>query len=68
MSQNDEILSFLQTGQSLTAIQALELFKCFRLAARIANLRDQGHNIKTTILECRGKRYASYKLEGAANV
>jgi hypothetical protein len=36
--------------------------QCFRLAARIAELRDIGHNIHTTMIYSNGKRYASYRL------
>ena len=46
-SQNELILNHLRKGKSITAIQALMEYNCFRLAARIKNLRDEGHKINT---------------------
>ena len=45
MSQNHKILSYLQSGQPLTAKDALELFGCFRLSARVHDLTRKGHTI-----------------------
>lgn len=36
------ILSHLKTGKILTPIDALDLFGCFRLSARIYELKDMG--------------------------
>lgn len=62
-SQNDAILDALRQRGSLTPLEALQDFGCFRLAARIWELRLEGH-----LIECRwekrgGKRYARYVLE-----
>ena len=46
-SQNAQILAWLESGRTLTTLQALELFGCIRLGARISELRSRGHNIKT---------------------
>lgn len=62
-SQNEMIKEHLEKGKSLTALEALAKYHCFRLSARIANLRDQGLNIKTEMIETNsGKRVAQYKL------
>ena len=62
-SQNAMILNFLKSGGSLTPIEALEKFSCFRLAARINDLREAGHEIQTEILkDDNGKSYASYSI------
>ena len=45
MSQNQKILDYLLSGKSLTPISALNKFGCFRLSARINDLRKKGHNI-----------------------
>ncbi len=48
MSQNKQILRYLQTHKrGLTPIDALEKFGCFRLSARIADLRGLGWDIRT---------------------
>ena len=62
-SQNAMILNFLKSGGSLTPIEALQKFQCFRLAARIDNLRNKGYVIETEILkDDNGKSYASYSI------
>ena len=50
-SQSAMILNFLESGGSLTPIEALQKFSCFRLAARINDLREAGHEIQTEILK-----------------
>lgn len=61
-SQNKQILAYLKRGKSLTAIQALDKFECFRLAARINDLKHEGHNIKSIMVSKDGKRFAKYLL------
>ena len=60
--QNRAILNYLESGGSLTSIEALNKFQCFRLAARIGDLRKAGHNIHTKTIKEDGKRYAVYSL------
>jgi hypothetical protein len=69
-SQAGLILAHLQNGASLTAISALTQYGCFRLAARIHELRKEGYQIEETTLNHNGKRYSEYfiptfKLEAA---
>ena len=61
-SQEQKILSWLKQGRRLTPIQALNKFGCFRLSARIKNLRNQGHNISTEIVKNGNTRFARYRL------
>lgn len=61
-TQKQQIQNYLQTGKPLTPIQALNKFGCFRLAARIADLRNDGLNIATKIISKKGKNYASYSI------
>ena len=46
MSQTQQILEMLRRGP-VTAMDALQHCNCFRLAARIADLRQAGHPIET---------------------
>ncbi len=62
-SQNALIKGWLMNGRSLTTLEALERFGCFRLAARIANLRKQGIDIHTDIVEINDKRVARYSIK-----
>ncbi len=61
-TQADRILCFLCTRRPLTPQRALRSFGTMRLAARIKDLREQGHDIKTRIVERRGMRFAEYRL------
>lgn len=61
MSQRDKILSHLKR-RPITPMDALTKYGCFRLAARIQELRESGHLIETTMIERGEKRYAQYWL------
>jgi len=62
-SQNALIKGWLMNGRSLTTLEALNMFGCFRLAARIENLRTQGMDIHTEIVEINDKRVARYSIK-----
>ncbi len=70
VSQKDEILSYLHqidsnTGnrRGISPLEAIGLFRCYRLAARIQELREEGHNIETEVKrDTTGKSYARYYL------
>lgn len=66
-SQCDAILCFLKRGNTLTQLEALDLFGCLRLASRIKDLRNRGHVIETiteTVYNRDGEpcRVARYRL------
>ena len=58
-SQREMILHHMKTGNSITPIQALQVFGCFRLSARIWDLRNAGHAIEMVMVGQK-KRYARY--------
>lgn len=63
MSQCSDILAHLKRGP-ITAIEALNSYGCFRLAARIKDLRDQGYDIESRDLDLpSGKTVAEYHLK-----
>lgn len=62
-SQADLILEYLKTGKSISPLEALEKFGCFRLGGRVYDLKKAGHRITTSIVERNGKRFAEYRLE-----
>jgi hypothetical protein len=64
-TQAGRILAYLRAGNRLTALDALESFGCFRLAARIHELRREGWAIEERTVETRGgKRVAEYSMGG----
>jgi len=66
-SQNQQIKHYLESGRSLTPLDALHLFNCFSLAQRIANLKDAGMEIETEMIPItsggKTKRIARYKIK-----
>ena len=63
MSQTSAILAHLQSGATLTPLEALDRFGCLRLGARIDDLRKLGHRIETRRVQ-RGRKYwAEYRME-----
>lgn len=62
-SQCKQIAAWLQSGRSITALEALRLFGCMRLASRICDLRKRGMEIiAETITLGNNKRVTEYKL------
>lgn len=62
-SQKEQIISYLKRGGKLTTLKALRWWGCFRLAAQIRKLRNQGHNIDTKLVKTKtGKWVAEYSL------
>jgi len=62
-TQAGKILAYLQSGNAITALDALQRFGCFRLAARIFELRREGWQIAERMVEtANGKRVAEYSL------
>jgi len=70
-SQNAEILEYLKQGHTITASYAATHFRCWRLAARICDLRNEGVKVVTETIKRKSKRtgrpvkFAQYKLEEA---
>ena len=63
-SQRANIKKRLEEGKSITPLEALQLYGCFRLAAVIFVLKeDEGMNIQTEMIKVgKNKRCAKYTL------
>ena len=61
-SQRENILEYLEIGNKITPLEALYQFGCFRLSARILDLRQEGHAIVTENVTRKGKTFAEYSL------
>ncbi len=63
-SQTTRIAEYLKEGNSITPLEALNLFGCFRLGARIADIKERyGWTIESNrVVTSTGKRVASYRL------
>lgn len=62
-SQNALIKGWLLNGHSITTLDALNMFGCFRLSARIANLKEQGLPVVAEMVLINDKRVARYYLQ-----
>ena len=62
-TRRDLVQRHLESGKSITPLEALRLYDCFRLSACIWTLKHKhGMNIETTMIEEDGKRFAEYSL------
>ena len=61
-SQKERILQHLKEGNSITGLEALNLFDCFRLADVIFKLKADGHEFKTETVNEDGKSFAKYSF------
>lgn len=64
MNQTEQILNYLKKGNKITPLEALQKFGCFRLASRIWDIRNQGHNIQAMRINQKGKKnFCQYSLK-----
>ena len=69
-SQLSQIREYLCSGGTLSPLDALRLFRCMRLAARIADLRQEGwiiDTVTTTSEDDPRVSFASYRLDSNKN-
>lgn len=59
-TQTAEILEHLKQGHSLTPLEALNKFGCFRLGARIWDIKHLGWDVKTRNKKVGKKHVAEY--------
>ena len=51
MNHSQMILEYLRANGSITQQQAVDLFGCYRLSARIYDLRAAGHKITAVMMD-----------------
>ncbi len=61
-SQASQILAHLGEGKSISPLEALHLFGCLRLGARIFDLKAAGHDIAMEWETDGTKKWARYSL------
>lgn len=62
-AQTKMIEQHLLNGRSITPLQALQEYGCFRLGARIWDLRNSGHIIETELIKDGRKKFAKYYIK-----
>ena len=65
-TDREKILKYLESGNTLTSLEAFRRFRTLSLQQHINVLRNRGNKIKTEFSrnERTGKRYAQYYMEG----
>lgn len=64
LSQCERILIHLQSGKTINPLQELDLYGCFRLGARIYDLKQAGFDIDSRLVHENGVQYAEYSMRG----
>lgn len=63
MSQNSDILAYMRSGHEITTMDAIDLFKCTRLARVIGDLKGDGYPVLDRWVDLpSGKRVKAYRL------
>lgn len=68
MNQTDMVLEYMRDTGSITAMEAVEEFGCYRLSARIADLRKRGIEIQSETVTRKNRygksvTFSRYRLE-----
>lgn len=68
MTQAEKVLQYMKDYGSITPIEAADEFGCMRLAARIADLKEDGVKIKREMVSRKNRygetvSFARYRLE-----
>jgi hypothetical protein len=61
-SAKQKLRNWIASGKAITPLQALNRFGIFRLSARVLEMRNEGYDIETKMVEQNGKTFAKYQL------
>ena len=65
-TQKQKILKYLQEGETITQLEALKMFKCFRLASRMTDLKKLEVPFDSVMVETpTGKHVKAYYIPEA---
>ena len=62
-SKKSRILDWMKLGRSITPEEAVEVFRCYRLAAVIFDLKKEGHSISKETIRVGDVHFAKYTLQ-----
>ena len=62
-AQKHQIRRALEAGERLTPMDALKRFRCFRLSARIYDLRQEGLAIEKELIAVGDSVVAEYRMQ-----
>tara|TARA_R100000315_G_scaffold59129_1_gene34726 strand:- start:624 stop:827 length:204 start_codon:yes stop_codon:yes gene_type:complete len=61
-TQCELLLKDLKKGKKINPLYALKRYGCFRLGARIHDLKSQGHDIEMKMVDSGTKKFGEYSL------
>ncbi|UAA86496.1 DNA-binding protein [Acinetobacter baumannii] len=66
-TQDSQVLTHLKQGRTLTQLEAIQLYGCYRLSAVVHRLRNAGNNIVTYRERNKSTNgtHARYEYQGA---
>lgn len=62
VSQKEQILEHMRRIGPITPMEALRLYGCFRLGARIWELKQEGNEIESDLIDISGHKVAQYRV------
>tara|TARA_R110000868_G_scaffold274347_1_gene533645 strand:- start:1291 stop:1497 length:207 start_codon:yes stop_codon:yes gene_type:complete len=57
--QKEKIKAYLESGKTITSLEALDIFKCFRLASRISELKQEGYPVNKQMIQLDSGKYVA---------
>lgn len=68
MTKVEKVLEHLQSGKTISSMEAFELYGATRLSAIIFDLKERGHDIETVMVDGHDRygakvRFARYRLK-----
>tara|TARA_B110000503_G_scaffold34900_1_gene57026 strand:- start:1401 stop:1607 length:207 start_codon:yes stop_codon:yes gene_type:complete len=57
--QKEKIKDYLESGKTITSLEALDIFKCFRLASRISELKQEGYPVTKQMIQLDSGKYVA---------
>ncbi len=67
LTQKQSVRIHLEKGLTITPLEALHYYGCFRLADVIFKLKKEGLDIVSNIIDDNGKQFAEYHLRSLEN-
>jgi hypothetical protein len=62
ITQQDRIINYLNDYCTITPLQAMRDLGCYRLSARIFDLKENGYNIDTKMVEVKNRYGGTTKV------
>lgn len=63
-TQKNNLLTYLLAGNTITSLEALNRFGCFRLASRISEFKKEGYDVQSKMIRLpNNKKVSQYWIQ-----